>query len=221
MQTKDSVTITYNFFGEEGPVTVSVENNTAKGFSIDLQRSQLVIGNVPYSWSNGSTTLSGSFESPRVTGTGTFSGQTESKAAFQFLPPGTKHTSTCAVRINPAKRNNTAVLVKKDKALSGAGNIKLRREVFDKANSPLQCRVYLSFLKDDGSRFESDEAFYISDWTASKARPIDLYGVEAPGNLVYKTEATGATGVTFAVAGIAALTGVVIYAIQKNNEGPE
>lgn len=179
----DSVCISYCFYGESAPVSITVYNKMDKPLFVDWERSALIIDDVATSYYQEKAPIQGQTESTYSGGTykwsrnynitdgysdGSFVGEIALPKGVSFIPPRSKIESTPLKLTNlPFDRipNGEYTQQKLAKLNSNVVNVKVKE--FTEENAPLAFRSYLSIYtnnQENGrknySSFES--SFYVA-----------------------------------------------------------
>jgi len=186
----DTVQITYNFSGQNCPVTIEVYNKLSKPIYIDWSKSAVIINNQRYSYwkdeasfhSNSSTYEIQWVKDFSVSGTVT-DGTIKRDEQISFIPPQSKVTET---RIH--LKSTFVAVNKKDAAFDGDNNGKVY--AFDKDDSPLKFRSFLtlSVSNDFSEPIYTDDMFWISTILQTASDPA-MYPYK-PANQYYVSKTT-------------------------------
>lgn len=229
----DSVLISYSFYGENAPVSITIYNKTDEPLFVDWQRSALIIDDVATSYYQETAPLQGRTEADTYGGTyswskrseqtwgstgGTFSGEVALPKGVTFIPPRSKVEATPLhlanfdfdkipkeeyVRMPVAKQNAEVV------------NVRVRK--YTEEESPLRFRSYLTLYtagkgKDDKKYTAYDHSFYLSELVkAGSMRPDNWKAArQQSGDFFYVRNTKGQeAGITVGVIAIGA-AGIVL-----------
>lgn len=164
----DSVQISYQFNGTNGPVQIEVLNKTSHPLYLDWSKSAIVVnGEVHPYWRNESsisavadgTTIA---TDRRTTySSQTISGKLTRPARTDFIPPNSK-LKRAPVALSPDFFDHPPS--SQNKRTEGKGALVVVIYEYDSSNSPLQFRSYLTISRQSDFRTVStfDHAFWIS-----------------------------------------------------------
>ena len=180
----DSLRLTYNFYGEKGPVNLLVFNKSGEGLQVDWTRSALIVGEQAYSFHEQEIPIKGNLDgsvssSPIHSIGSSINGTVNATASvlpgMQFLPP-----QSSIFRTGPSIVTET--LAKDNFSLSGKETEPVN---WSKVQSPLFFRVYLSFPPSAPGKpaLVVDQSFYVSGFFESRQNPGKLFGLKQPGDI--------------------------------------
>lgn len=179
----DSVFISYCFYGENAPISITVYNKTDEPLFVDWQRSALIIDDVATSYYQEKAPIQGQTESSYSGDTyrwsrnysisdgysgGSFAGEIALPKGVSFIPPKSKVESTPLRLSNfPFDRIPKDQYSKQKFAKSNSSVVNVRVKKFTEENTPLAFRSYLSLYTadhDGGKRKYStfESSFYVS-----------------------------------------------------------
>ncbi|TDQ08370.1 hypothetical protein [Pedobacter metabolipauper] len=229
----DTVQITYNFFGENAPVQITVQNKLTVPIYVDWSKSSLIFENNTYSYVPEKVAFTGDLSATSWNGRelsfsdGTVNGKIDAKKEISFIPPQSKIETTTLFVESPFSKNLPDSMLNDVESLN---NTYTSREIVAKAgnftpdNSPVKFRSYLTlFSKTDNIEkpFSYDKQFYISKSVKTTVRPgyLSAYKDKSP-NVFYTRTQTGygkaMTGI--AVVGIVAGTVTATNALENNSK---
>lgn len=227
----DSILVTYNFYGKNAPITISVFNKTNCPLFIDWKKSAVIIDGTAVSYKGDRMNIEGNTYGDSHTynitdnysttaSRGSLYGSITIPHDAEFVPPQSKivHTplelSNLSFKQIPDKEFTKEVFIKS----SGFDeNVKAMNFTFD--DSPLSFRSYLTmyFDKDPVRPLILDNEFYISRIMKSGGlSPKDLAAKHGkPGNTFYLVETRDNVAGTIAAVTVVAVSGVVLNAVAK------
>jgi hypothetical protein len=192
----DSVRVTYNFHGHNGPVQITIYNKLAEGLVVDWKKSALIIGETPIAYYSPNLRVNGFIKDSQwynrsVDRTSSFGATVYRDQAKEFIPPLSKILQSGYFVTNGKGFIVDSMKQKpvEEKITVNGMRTKIRKVNFDKSNSPVVFRSYLTFLagSDESRVFTFSNSFYISQLVDSKSDMAitRLYG--AKGNEFYIT----------------------------------
>lgn len=180
----DSVRISYSFYGENAPVSITIYNKTDAPVFVDWQRSALIIDDVATSYYQETAPVQGRTDASTYGGTyswskrseqtwsstgGTFSGEVALPKGVTFIPPRSKIEATPLHLANfdfdkIPKEEYTRIPVAKQNAEIA----KVRVRKFTEEESPLRFRSYLTLYTsakggNDKKYTPYEQSFYLSE----------------------------------------------------------
>ena len=232
----DSVSISYNFSGENSPVSVEVFNKLNEPMYINWERSALIIADKAYSFVDDNLKITGetyssTFELDRrdhfSSSSGTINANIKLSKNESFLPPHSKTSRTIFV-INKVGVNQIDKSLFKKEILNdvdGIYEVYTKTASFSPENSPLKFKSYITLytMKNNEPRYFSyQNDFFISAVTKMRQDPNNTneYG-NYPGNVMItsKTNGFGKTMALVAVAGVVGGAAVAESAVKdKGNK---
>ncbi len=204
----DSVKITYDFFGVNGPLRVTVFNKLTEGLTMDWSKSALILGEQATSFSEPVLEISGEVSRSRsVPQTASLQATAEGKETTVFLPPQSSTTRTGLMLV----KGDFFPLEKKPAKprKAGATSPSTRLYMFDRDKSPLVFRVYLTLVSGNGHSKVIDRSFFISEIVETAKRPVERYREREPGNVAYiqKQDYTKGLLIFFGALGVVVVAG--------------
>lgn len=229
----DSLIISYCFYGEDAPVSITVYNKMDEPLFVDWQRSALIIDDVATSYYQEKVPVQGQTESVYSGSSyswskgyhitdgysgGSFAGEVALPKGVSFIPPKSKVESTPLKLTNfpfdriPKEAYSKEKFYKTD---SEAVNVKIKR--FTENDSPLFFRSYLSLytIDQDAEKkkylsFES--SFYVAELIKTgNVPPVSFNaGVKQEGDFFYVHKVKGANAGWIVGAVAIGAAGVVI-----------
>lgn len=215
VEENDTLKLTYDFSGLNGPVRLKVFNKSDKPLYIDWKRSALIIGDQAFSYYTGTRQISGSvqgdaFNFSGITSlSGSLAAQIKEQEGVDFLPP------------RSSKERNGLYLV--DGYLAGIPEEQMTREYIDndktqvrlktihysEESSPYRMRSYLTFYTDAEpiQRFVQEHRFFISRVNKGLVGP-DSYGVSLQRGDRFYTSKMSDFGKAAAVVGVVGVLSV-------------
>lgn len=215
VQENDSVRISYCFYGENAPISISIYNKLEQPLFVDWQRSALIIDDVATSYYQGQVAIQGQTESSTSSGSyrwnrrysssgsysqGAFTGEVQLPRGVEFIPPHSKveASSLCLNNLSFDKipKNEFA---KQQFAKANSEVVQLRVKQYTEEDSPLFFRSYLSLYtvgqkEQDVRYFSFERSFYISELIkAGSLSPQNFVsGQRQDGNFFYVHKTKGA-----------------------------
>ncbi|HEX5655037.1 MAG TPA: hypothetical protein VFX58_18300 [Chitinophagaceae bacterium] len=180
----DSLRVTYNFYGEKGPVNLLVFNKSGVGLQVDWTRSAVIVGQQAYSFHEQEIPIKGNLEgsvsrSPIHSIGSSINGTVNATASvspgMQFLPP-----------LSSISRAGPIIVTESIAKGSFSQSRKETEPVnWSKVQSPLHFRVYLSFIPSAAGKpaLVVDQSFYVSGYFQSRQGPGKLFGMKQPGDI--------------------------------------
>jgi hypothetical protein len=174
----DTLRLQYGYAGEGGPVWVSIHNKTDKPLYINWKKSAFIKGSFANSLFNSNTPFSASFVGSRgyITSSGSVAGSFQLPDGMDFVPPGSGIARRLSQNVqessvDPSKINGKPRLLKQRRQDGGID--KQTDYAFDQAASPLQFKLYLTFVmgNSDASEFAVSHSFYVRGLTLSTKKP--------------------------------------------------
>lgn len=180
----DSMRISYSFYGENAPVSITVYNKLSEPLYVDWQRSALIIGDMATSYYQETASIQGQTESDMVSGSyswrkrsaniwsnadGTFSGEIALPKGVTFIPPKSKVEATPLQLSNfdfdqvPKEEYTKMPMAKQN---SEVVQVQVRK--YTEEDSPLRFRSYLSlYTTPPGEKARKytayEQSFYLSE----------------------------------------------------------
>lgn len=205
----DTLAVTYNFNGQNAPISIEFYNKLNEPLYIDWQKSALIKGDRATSFSGKnvsfSANLSGSsidFNNNRTTNDisfydATLKGNATLPEEISFIPPKSKITKT---PLKLAEKHNYKALAdslyeKSFIPLTDRPGVWGKSASFNAQNSPLTFKTYLTIYTEQDNKkknFTFVQDFYLAGLLKSYVNPktmIDL--ANKPGNVFYNSESTG------------------------------
>lgn len=179
----DSVFISYCFYGEDAPISITVYNKMDEPLFVDWQRSALIIDDVATSYYQEKAPIQGQTESSysgdayrwnrnySITdgySAGSFAGEIALPKGVSFIPPKSKVESTPLRLSNfPFDQIPKDQYTRQKFAKSNSSVVTVRVKKFTEKDTPLAFRSYLSLYtadQDNGKRKYStfESSFYVS-----------------------------------------------------------
>lgn len=204
----DSVKVSYDFYGGNGPLKVTVFNKLTEGLIIDWSKSALILGEQARSFSEPVLEISGEVSRLRgVQHTASLQATAEGKETSVFLPP---QSSTMRTGLMLVKGDFFPLAKKPAKSYkAGPASSNTRLYLFDHEKSPLVFRIYLTVSSGNGQSTVIDRSFYISEILETGKRPVEKYREKEPGNVAYIQKQDYAKGllIFFGILGVVTVAG--------------
>lgn len=225
----DSVMVSYCFYGENAPVTITIFNKLDEPLYVDWQRSALIVGdmatsfykdNVPIRGVTASNSQSTTYRwgsrwsSTDGTSYGSFAGEMLVPKGMEFIPPKSKvEASQLKLENLPFNRLPKEIFATTRFARLNQTVANLKTVNFTEEDSPLRFRIYLSLFTDkENPKYRTYESsFYISRLIkAGNIKPKEFSeGQRQEGNFFYTCDHRGQrtgwiiAGTTILIAAIA------------------
>lgn len=177
----DSIRIVYSFAGQNAPIHMNIYNKLNEPVYVDWERSALITGERSYSYADEIVQISGDANTTSIGKGLTFSNSSINAQAtlpknVAFIPPHTQISKT-ASKISPRlfQYISDSVFVKtKLNSNFGASGLNAKVAQFDKANTPLFFKNYLTVYTLNGNTpklttYQND--FYVSKVVRSSQEP--------------------------------------------------
>ena len=203
----DTCRITYGFYGENGPVHISIYNKTDKLLEVDWKRSAIIFGEEAVSYLASESKINGEIEKDfNKESSSSLSATVTTPESVQFIPPQTS-VSRQEMFILTRFNNNIPAEKRRDTVHTEIAYKNVNKYHFEKDNSPVAFRSYITFIMDKNYSFSVDHRFYVTDMFETGAGP-DNFKVYR-GDRFYVRGKSGYGKVSGLVAGIVLLA--VIY----------
>jgi len=215
----DSLKVTYNFKGLNGPLRISVYNKLDIPLYIDWSKSSFIIGDQRVSYWSPNATINAYINTSEIKWTnsiasshGTITGTISQKEPLSFIPPKSFVTQAPA----QLRREFFIVPMSTKKNRKKVNNLIVKSYSYDAQSSPLTFRVFLALSRSEAfaEPIYLDHKFWVSEVIQTMAKP-DLFPEN--GNQFYLNKGTGFG--TFV--GLAAITGLVIVAAHNEDQNQE
>ncbi|MGV3706502.1 MAG: hypothetical protein ACO1NU_14100 [Arcticibacter sp.] len=218
----DSLKISYRFAGEDAPVKVKVYNKLSTPVFVDWTKSALVFdgqakGFIPEEIKfKGDISTSAWRDGNWSSAESTIRGSVQNQKSTSFIPPASgMETTIKSFEEGTFGALPESVFNEVDFFSTLQGDLKVKVGRFDRSNSPMIFRTYLTLYTQDGQKnntFSFDREFYVSKSVKTTGKPYTIleYNRDA-GDVFYTSKLTGygktvmGVGVAAAVVGAAAL----------------
>jgi hypothetical protein len=220
----DSMRITYNFQGWEGPLNINIENKGDKPFYINWQKSAVILDGKKYSLWQDRTDIQGigsditlRWNNFYSSGVSDFQGVLYRDEQVSFIPPHSSINMTPVnLRTNFIPRSNE-VPVARTSLPTREGRVNAKLQLFEPDNSPVKFRSFLTLSSDQNfnNPVYLDDLFWISSVTESHSSPGKV--TYLPENQYYLRQTTGFGSFTIGVVAITTIVLAVIFG--ANNSG--
>lgn len=243
VQENDTVRISYCFYGEDAPVSITIENKLDEPLFVDWRRSALIINGASISYYKDVAPVQGvtasssygdsykrdrRYSSIRTDSHGVFFGEMQLPRGMEFIPPKSKIESSTMKLDKQYLEDVSGETFQTETFVKGNGqkvNLKLLR--FEENNSPLQVRSFLSLFTEEKNGREPDyvtfeASFYVSELIkAKRLKPSNFQAWQnKEGNFFYSSDYRGRrTG--WIVAGSVILAGVIAIPIAVGASQPD
>jgi len=232
----DSMRIVYNFFGENAPIRIDVQNKLAEPLYIDWQRSSLILGEHAISYMGDDIVLNGVTSSDGFSyrlfndwrsssESGAFMGTATLPRGVTFIPPHAKVEQT-QLQLSDIHFENIPRSSYKQMSLTKFDGTVQKVQVsnFSGEESPLSFRSYLTFyVRDDSSdkpkRITFEHHFYVEEVMKMNAKPSNLLSYRNSNGDIFFIRKVKGRGVALAT-GIAAV-GALGYLARDNDQQTE
>ncbi len=204
---KDSLQVSYQFYGADGPLQIEVYNKTGRGMVLDLNRSALVVNNQAASFYKGDIQIKGISRGAsvewqrRVTGNFTRFSASATQQPDMLFVPSQSYISFTPMNLTDSYLDTlpAAGFTKKKVTTDDGIVIPVNTISFQPSTSPLVFSTHLTFISSDTERkeFIQQHHFYVSEIVeASKAPGILPYSFSPNGDKFYvsKVRPTDSTG---------------------------
>ncbi|OQP51759.1 hypothetical protein A4H97_26475 [Niastella yeongjuensis] len=175
----DSLKLTYNFSGHEGPIHVSIQNKMGVPVYVDWQRSAIIVDDKPRPYMSAAMKIEGNVEGNSYR-YGANNGQLQATAVLpstiDFIPP------RAIINKNPMRlsgfygRIPDSAFHKLKYTVSEGVTVKAKKATFTEATSPLRFRSYITYMVGEtGTKplaFES--SFFVSEIMNTGSGPIEM-----------------------------------------------
>ncbi|WP_316819504.1 hypothetical protein [Pedobacter gandavensis] len=231
----DTISVTYNFNGQNAPINIEFYNKLNEPIYIDWQKSALIKGDQAISFSGKKITFTGNFSGSSTNfnnnsnnsfdvsyQAGNFNGNATLPEEISFIPPKSKMIKT---PLKLADKHNykslsDSLYQKSFIQLTDRAGVWGKSASFNELNSPLSFKSYLTmYTAQDHKRreFSLTQDFYLSALLKTYSHPKTMSElVNNPGNVFYNTERTGYAKTMSGIIGVGALVAVG-FAVEGNN----
>ncbi|MDH6534243.1 hypothetical protein D0T51_06480 [Parabacteroides sp. 52] len=225
IQENDSVRISYNFYGEDAPIHITIYNKLEEPVYIDWTRSAIIIDEVATSYYEGIAPIQGDtyiYNNPATSSSqGSFSGGIAFPHGINVIPPQARIENTPLTLSNlPFKQIPKKEFTKTSFPVEDSKQLTIYLKEYTEADSPLYFRSYLTLYteREDGLLSKPmvfERSFYVNKLIrAGHTSPSSFLGNrEIPGDLFYVKEVKGRNlGIGVAIAaGLAASIAIGFY----------
>jgi hypothetical protein len=207
----DSVRIIYNFYGENAPVTITVENKLQVPIFIDWHNSSLIVNGRSVSYAPSQINIEGTTEASLYgrRGSGYYSGNLSAVAS---LPPSVDFVAPYSYfSRNPIGLTNKFIEDVPAKAyqtvrysVTQKYSIPVQAAVFTEGSTPLRFRSYLSLSIGNRDAFPVayEHSFFVSHLMRSKQGPATMWmNGDHRGNQYFVTKQSSGAGAAGTVVG--------------------
>jgi hypothetical protein len=180
----DSVCIIYSFYGEDGPVSVIIQNKLDEPLFVDWERSALIVNGRATSYCKDAVPIEGVTESSSYGSTynwdrqygsvssrsrGTFSGEMQVPKGIEFVPPRAQIESS-DLTLNKLVFDiiSREELIDQRFAKADGSHARLKAKKFRESNSPLQLRSFLAFFTGGENGRERHYSYYETSFYLSE-----------------------------------------------------
>lgn len=170
----DTLRVTYNFNGKNGPVKINIFNRSSQALEIDWKRSSLIIGDKPVPFYIPVTQIDGTItRSQVVRNTGSITATIQQREGLEFIPPRSAIQRSGLYIKKRLFDIKSAVTSKEIVKAETGGKVKINRTSFSKDNSPMLFRCYLTFVVPGTVEtvFAMEHSFYVAELLQSASQP--------------------------------------------------
>lgn len=200
---KDSIQVDYHFYGDGGPINLTVYNRMNKPVQVDFTRSALVINDKAIGFNKGNLQISGTTNGNQIewvkgfsSSSGTISATASLPQNIVFIPAQSYSTMTPITLTNQFFDSiPKSKFVKTDYPYDSVQTQVIQTASFDQSSSPLVFKTYLTFITGDADRkeFVQQHLFYIAEIVKAPGNPSEFAYVKTPnGDKFYVTRKKGA-----------------------------
>jgi hypothetical protein len=201
----DSLRLVYNFYGQNAPINITIQNKLQVPVYVDWQRSALVVNDHAISYVPNEMKIQGAFYSEsynsnyRGSSFGMTSGSIDATASlprtFNIIPPQTYITNTPMGVTNKLIENvpDTAYHRVNYTMIDGY-SVPVKMATFTEATSPLRFKSYITLMVGDSTSkpVAIEHTFYVSELITTSHDPESMWLTSAyRGNQFYLKEQTG------------------------------
>jgi hypothetical protein len=218
----DSVKISYNFTGENSPLTVEVYNKLNEPVYVNWEQSAVIVDDKAYSFVDDKLAIEGNTSSVSLNyqsqydtyNYGDFFGTVKLSKNAGFIPPKSQVSRTMYAlnTINTFKLDQTAFEKKAMNYTEGSGIVYVKQANYSPSDSPIQFRCYVTLytVKEGAPKaFSFEQRFWVSTIMKSGANPSKFTDYQPmPANLIVNSKSTGFTKAMTVVAIVGAAGGV-------------
>jgi hypothetical protein len=223
----DSLQVNYNFYGNKGPLHLTIYNRKDEPLQIDLSRSALIVNDKAISLYSGDIQLNGAFRGSSVQWTRSVSTSQGSLVAKGSVPQSILFIPAHAyIDITPISLTDqffdTIPDTKFVKSLytndNGLTLHEIKTASFDQSASPLVFRTYLTFMTPEAEHkeFVQEHIFYIAEVVKAPFRPQNFGYVQSPNGDKFYVSRTKGSGIG---AGLLVATAVAASGAAHANGG--
>ena len=221
----DSVKLSYNFNGQDGPIKMKIRNKLQQPVYIDWKRSALIINDRAISYSPGTVAIEGtmaassfSWAKDYATTWGRVDATAQLPPDIEFIPPHTYVTKRLIGITNEALSNlpDSVFSKKKVPVMDGQSYETIKQALFTAETSPLSFRSYLTIMVGDTlpRPVNYQHHFYVSE-LVKMTNPPNLLDRDTRGDRFYVVQ--GAVNDSISM-GYGIIGGRAILKNQLNNK---
>lgn len=176
----DTLSLTYDFNGKDGPVSINILNKTSEPLYVNWKKSALIRDEHPLSYFDPRVPFSAGATSynSRYVSNASLHGTFTLPEGVAFIPPG---SSISKELVYLAQSGPTVLLLPdslKPQKLSGTYgmDVKYLQNHYDEFGSPIKFKSYLTFTIGLNNTLEFAEScdFYVSEVIDTKTAPVDF-----------------------------------------------
>jgi len=169
----DTLRVTYNFNGKNGPVNIHIYNKSPQALEIDWKRSSLIIGDRPVPFHISELQIDGSVVRSAVPrSSATINATVHGQEGIEFIPPHAT-IQRSGLYIKERLFDTKSVATTRETVKIDASKVKITRASFSKETSPMLFRCYLTFVIPGapGIIFATEHSFYVSELLQTVTQP--------------------------------------------------
>ncbi len=215
-ETGDSLQVNYHFYGNKGPLHLTIYNKMDKGLQVDLSRSALVVNERATSLYSGDIQMSGIMHSNSIEWTKSISSTKGMITARGNLPqsvlfiPAHAYIDITPINVTdqffdtiPDSKYVKSYYLNRDETQSK----QIKTASFEQAGSPLIFKTYLTFIlpEKDQKEFVKQHTFYISEIIRAPYSPGDFAYMQSPNGDKFYVSHTKGGGVGVGIIAASAL----------------
>lgn len=207
-ESNDSLQVNYHFYGNRGPLHLTIYNRMDQGLQVDLSRSALVVKDKAVSLYSGDLQMTGISQANAIEWTKGFSSSRGSIMARASLPqPMLFIPAHTYIEVTPISLTNDffdtipdAKFIKSDflnKDRDGETSRVIKTASFSQAESPLLFKTYITFILPEARQKEFVKAhtFYIAEIIKAPFRPGDFEYMQSPNGDKFYVSLTKGSGI--------------------------
>jgi uncharacterized protein YcfL len=177
----DTLSLTYDFGGKDGPVSINIHNKTSQPLYVNWKKSALIRDQHPLSYFDRNIPFSASGESygNRYVSSGTYSGSLSLPEGVTFIPPGSAVSKELVYlsQSGPYIFSIPDSIAPKNFQNSNNTSVVHYRQIsYDETGSPMKFKSYLIFTLglNNTQEFAESADFYVSQTVDTKTVPEEF-----------------------------------------------